>query len=99
MAGGRSLPLLGGLRMDAAVRGGTLVRASRVRWSVLAIISLMYMVTYIDRSNISVAAPAIARELSLSKIELGLVFSAFIWAYAIGQVPGGWLADRFGPRR
>ena len=75
------------------------VRTSYVRWSVLAIISLMYMVTYIDRSNISVAAPAIAKELSLSKIELGLIFSAFIWAYAIGQVPGGWLADRFGPRR
>jgi sugar phosphate permease len=88
--------------MDAPGWGGageTRVRVSRVRWSVLAIISLMYMVTYIDRSNISVAAPAIARELSLSKIELGLVFSAFIWAYAIGQVPGGWLADRFGPRR
>ena len=75
------------------------LRTSHVRWSVLAIISLMYMVTYIDRSNISVAAPAIAKELSLSKVELGLVFSAFIWAYAIGQVPGGWLADRFGPRR
>ncbi|HET6306721.1 MAG TPA: MFS transporter, partial [Rhodopila sp.] len=102
MAGWRSRPILGGGRMDAPGWGGageTRVRVSRVRWSVLAIISLMYMVTYIDRSNISVAAPAIARELSLSKIELGLVFSAFIWAYAIGQVPGGWLADRFGPRR
>jgi sugar phosphate permease len=74
-------------------------RTSRVRWTVLAIISLMYMITYIDRSNISVAAPAIAKEFALSKIDLGLVFSAFIWAYAIGQIPGGWLADRFGPRR
>jgi sugar phosphate permease len=74
-------------------------RTSHVRWFVLTIISLMYMVTYIDRSNISVAAPAMAKEFSLSKIELGLVFSAFIWAYAIGQIPGGWLADRFGPRR
>lgn len=74
-------------------------RTSHVRWSVLAIISLMYMITYIDRSNISIAAPAIVKELSLGKVELGLVFSAFIWAYAIGQIPGGWLADRFGPRR
>ena len=74
-------------------------RTSHVRWFVLGIISLMYMITYIDRSNISVAAPSIAKEFSLSKIDLGLVFSAFIWAYAIGQIPGGWLADRFGPRR
>jgi sugar phosphate permease len=83
----------------AARHAKAIVRTSHVRWSVLAIISLMYMITYIDRSNISVAAPAIAKELSLSKVELGLVFSAFIWAYAIGQIPGGWLADRFGPRR
>jgi len=59
----------------------------------------MYMLTYMDRSNISVAAPAITREFGLSKTAMGLVFSAFLWAYAIGQIPGGWLGDRFGPRR
>ena len=65
----------------------------------LVLISLMYMITYMDRSNISVAAPAITREFGLSKTEVGLVFSAFAWAYAAGQVPGGWLADVFGPKR
>ena len=59
----------------------------------------MYMVTYMDRANISVTAPAMQGELGLSKTEMGLVFSAFVWAYAVGQIPGGWLADRFGPRR
>ena len=78
---------------------GAVVPATRTRWVVLLLISLMYMITYMDRSNISVAAPKMAEEFHLSKIALGLVFSAFLWAYAIGQIPGGWLADRFGPRK
>jgi sugar phosphate permease len=72
--------------------------ASRTRWIVLLLISLMYLVTYIDRSNLSVAAPSIAKELGISKTAMGLVFSVFLWAYSIGQIPGGWFADRFGPR-
>ena len=76
-----------------------LVRRTRVRWFVLFLISLMYMITYMDRSNISVAAPSIAKEFGFSKTEIGLVFSAFAWAYALGQVPGGWLADYFGPKK
>ena len=40
-----------------------------------------------------------AQEFGLNKPQMGLVFSAFAWAYAIGQVPGGWLADRFGPKK
>jgi sugar phosphate permease len=75
------------------------VRRTHFRWYILVLISLMYMITYMDRSNISVAAPAIAKEFGLSKTEVGLVFSAFAWAYAAGQVPGGWLADVFGPKK
>ena len=74
-------------------------KRSHVRWYVLLLISLMYMITYMDRSNISIAAPAIAKEFGFSKTEIALVFSAFAWAYAAGQVPGGWLADFFGPKR
>jgi sugar phosphate permease len=72
---------------------------SRVRWFVLFLISIMYLITYMDRANISVTAAAISSEFHLSKTEMGLVFSAFAWAYAIGQIPGGWLGDRFGPKR
>ena len=72
---------------------------SRIRWFVLFLISLMYLITYMDRANISVTAPAMESEFGLSKIEMGLVFSAFAWAYAVGQIPGGWLADRFGPKK
>jgi sugar phosphate permease len=74
-------------------------KPSHVRWYVLALISLMYMITYMDRSNISIAAPSIAKEFGFSKTEMALLFSAFAWAYAVGQIPGGWLADYFGPKR
>jgi sugar phosphate permease len=74
-------------------------KRSHIRWYVLLLISLMYMITYMDRSNISIAAPAIATEFGFNKTEIALVFSAFAWAYAAGQVPGGWLADFFGPKR
>jgi sugar phosphate permease len=84
---------------DSPTRAVPETKRTHVRWYVLFLISLMYMITYMDRSNISVAAPAIAKEFGLSKTEVGLVFSAFAWAYAVGQVPGGWLADVFGPKR
>jgi len=73
-------------------------RPSKTRWLVLLLISLMYMITYMDRTGISIAAPAMSKQFGLSQTELGFVFSAFLWAYAIGQIPGGWCADRFGPR-
>jgi sugar phosphate permease len=74
-------------------------KRTHIRWYVLLLISLMYMITYMDRSNISIAAPAIAKEFGFNKTEVALFFSAFAWAYAAGQVPGGWLADFFGPKR
>jgi sugar phosphate permease len=58
----------------------------------------MYLITYLDRVNISTAAPLISKEFGFSKVTMGVIFSAFVWAYAIFQVPGGWLSDRFGPR-
>jgi MFS family permease len=66
---------------------------------VLFLISLMYLICYMDRSNISVAQPEIAKQFGLSKSAMGLVLAAFTWAYAVGQIPAGWLGDRFGPKR
>ena len=68
------------------------------RWYVLGLICLMYLITYLDRVNISTAAPAISEEFGFDKITMGVIFSAFVWAYALFQVPGGWLSDRFGAR-
>ena len=59
----------------------------------------MYLICYMDRSNISVAQPEIAKAFGLSKTSMALVLSAFTWSYALGQIPAGWLGDRFGPKR
>jgi D-galactonate transporter len=72
--------------------------ASRGRWYILGLICLMYLITYLDRVNISTAAPVISKEFGFDKITMGIIFSAFVWAYALFQVPGGWLSDRFGAR-
>jgi sugar phosphate permease len=74
-------------------------RPSKGRWYILLLISLMYLITYLDRVNISTAAPVISKEFGFDKVTMGAIFSAFVWAYAMFQVPGGWLGDRFGPRR
>ena len=63
--------------------------ASRGRWYVLLMISAMYLITYLDRVNISTAAPLISKEYGFDKITMGFIFSAFVWAYAMFQVPGG----------
>jgi sugar phosphate permease len=74
-------------------------RPSFGRWYILGLISLMYLITYLDRVNISTVAPIISQEFGFDKVTMGIIFSAFVWAYALFQVPGGWLGDRFGPRR
>lgn len=66
--------------------------------TVLGLLCILYLITYVDRVNIATAAPAIKRELSLSNTQLGLVFSAFAYTYALLQILGGWLGDRIGPR-
>ena len=73
-------------------------QSSYGRWYILGLICLMYLITYLDRVNISTAAPVISEEFGFDKITMGIIFSAFVWAYAIFQVPGGWLSDRFGAR-
>ncbi|MGJ4945819.1 MFS transporter [Bradyrhizobium sp. HKCCYLS1011] len=66
---------------------------------VLAMLCVMYFITYIDRVNIGTAASEIQKELSLSNTQLGLVFSAFAYPYLMFQVIGGWVGDHFGPRK
>src|SRR3954470_23152116 len=73
--------------------------ALQIRHVMLFLLCLMYFIAYIDRVNISVAAPALRHELGLTPIQLGFVFSAFAYPYAGMQIVGGWLSDRFGPRR
>ena len=74
-------------------------KGTHVRWMVLFLLCLMYMVTYLDRVSLASTAPLISKEFGFSKVTMGIIFSAFIWAYALFQVPGGWMGDRFGPRK
>ena len=75
------------------------MRRFSVSNTVLLIICLMYLIFYVDRVNISTAAPLIKADLGLSNTELGLVFSAFAYPYALFQLIGGYIGDRFGARR
>jgi len=65
---------------------------------VLFVICLMYLVFYVDRVNISTAAPIMQKDLGLTATQLGIAFSAFAYPYAFFQIAGGWLGDRMGPR-
>lgn len=74
-------------------------RPTRARHVVLWLTVLAYLITYMDRVVIATAAPSIQREFGFSDETLGWVFASFSIAYALFQIPGGWLGDRFGPRR
>jgi MFS family permease len=67
--------------------------------TVLALLCLMYGITYIDRVNVSTAASSFQHDLHLNNTQVGLVFSAFAYPYLIFQIIGGWVSDRFGARR
>jgi ACS family D-galactonate transporter-like MFS transporter len=71
---------------------------TRRRWFMLSLLLIATIINYIDRVNISIAAPFMAKDLGLDKIEMGLIFSAFAWTYALALVPAGFIADRFGSR-
>jgi MFS family permease len=70
----------------------------RATSTVLLLLCVMYMITYIDRVNISTAAIVFKSELGLSNADYGAIFAAFGWSYAAFQIIGGWIGDRFGPR-
>ncbi len=71
----------------------------RVTTRVLLLLCAMYLITYVDRVNVSTAASQFGAELGLTHTQVGFVFSAFAYPYLVFQIIGGWLGDRFGPRR
>ncbi len=74
-------------------------KASNVRWFVFGIIFLLVVINLVDRISLSIAMPTIAQEFDLSPETQGLILSSFFWAYALLQIPGGWLIDKYGPRK
>ena len=57
------------------------------------------LICYMDRINIAVTAPVIMKELGWNEAALGIILSSFFWGYTLLQIPGGWLADRYGGKR
>jgi len=67
-------------------------------WVIFFAITLA-IITYIDRVCISQAAPAMRQDMGLTTVQMGWAFAAFTWAYALFEIPGGWMGDRWGARK
>jgi MFS family permease len=87
------------MSIPAVARGRRCVFGISQSNQVLTVLCLMYLVMYIDRVNIATVAPRMSVDLGLSNTEFGLAISAFSYPYALFQLIGGWVSDRFGPRR
>jgi MFS family permease len=74
-------------------------RATRARYWVVVFAVVLAIIQYVDRVGISKAMPQIQRDLGFSNIEAGYVFGAFTLAYALFEIPTGWLGDKIGPRK
>ena len=82
-----------------AQSGPAVERPTRVRHWVIVFAAALAVITYIDRVSISFAAPFIRHDLGLSAVQMGWAFAAFGWAYALCEIPAGYLGDRLGPRK
>jgi MFS family permease len=67
----------------------------RTPWGLVALMVIVMTISFIDRGNLSVAAPVMVAEMKLSAWAMGLLLSAFFWTYALFQIVSGWLSDRF----
>jgi len=84
---------------ERTVAAQATTRSSHKRYIILAILCLMYFIAYLDRVTISVTAPKIIDEFHFTKTSMGLIFSAFAISYALLQILGGVMGDRYGPRK
>jgi ACS family glucarate transporter-like MFS transporter len=73
-------------------------KRTRVRFFIVLMLFLVTTVNYADRATLSIAGPALSKELGLDAVAMGYVFSAFGWSYVAAQIPGGWLLDRYGSK-
>src|SRR3954470_7223773 len=93
-SGGTRMVLLRSGEMEALVTENP----TRHRYLIMLMIFVSVVITFLDRSNISITAPAMRSELGIDTVHMGWILSAFGWTYAFCQIPGGWLVDRVGPR-
>src|SRR5690349_17599105 len=82
----------------AVAAADSTVAPTKVRWKIFLMMLFLISINYIDRASLSVAMPLIAKEFDIGPALQGVLLSSFFWTYAAMQIPGGMLADRFGPR-
>ncbi|HYP16813.1 MAG TPA: MFS transporter, partial [Opitutus sp.] len=87
------MPPLPSASSDASALAAKPTRARRV---VLWFVITLAIITYVDRVCISQTAGDIRRDLGLNEKQMGMIFSAFTLAYALFEIPGGWMGDRYG---
>ena len=95
--------IIGGEKMSLAKESSPVgkqqpKKRTKARYIILFVLFVSTALNYLDRTNIAVAAPLLKEDLHLNAFYLGLVFSAFGWTYAIMQIPGGFILDKFGAR-
>ena len=73
-------------------------RNSHIRFWIVAVLFIVSSINYASRATLSFAAVPLAKEIEVSTVQLGFIFSAFAWSYAVAQIPGGALLDRYGSR-
>jgi ACS family glucarate transporter-like MFS transporter len=71
---------------------------TKKRFAILAMLFIVTTINYADRATLSIAGPALSKDLGIDSVTMGYIFSAFGWSYVIAQLPGGWLLDRFGSK-
>ncbi len=88
-------------RDAAPPRAGAMpiVKRTHARFLILAMIFVVTSLNNADRATLSIAGSDMQKSLGLSAVQMGYLFSAFAWSYALAQLPGGWLMDRFGSKR
>ena len=85
--------------VSTATRESRPGRPTHVRYAVLALTVAAYMITYMDRQVLATSRPTIMKELGISLTAMGWITFGFRMAYALFQIPGGWLGDTIGARR
>ncbi|WP_448191012.1 MFS transporter [Azospirillum sp. sgz301742] len=84
--------------LTSAVSADTAARKTNVRWMIVVMLFVVTAINYADRAVLAIAGPVLSKDLGINAAQMGFIFSAFGWSYVIGQLPGGWLLDRFGSK-
>lgn len=84
--------------MSAHLAGGT-VKATHTRYFILGLLFVVTTLNYADRATLSIVGTDLAQKFKFDAVAMGYLLSAFSWAYAAAQIPGGWLLDRFSSKR